>query len=117
MEGSSGYDESYFNAENLGLRVYYGANTTASYEMFRDITGRVTGSYSIDDYLNTADDRQDRTTMAGIGLSYSRLRYLIAAIDYRYRLRDSSETGNEYQENRLYFSITLKPVRDIYLKK
>jgi hypothetical protein len=109
LTGSSGYDESYFDEDNLGLRIFYQAGGVFTYEMLKDISARLAGSYRSDTYLNTDDDQEDHTTTGSVGLVFNRIRYVSAVLSYDYRLLDSTSDGEGYEENRFSFTITIRP--------
>ncbi len=117
VTGSSGYDESFFDEDNLGLRVYYDADAIFTHEFLRGISYEIDAGYRVDQYLNTDPDRVDHTRTIGAGLVYSRIDFLTARVDYDYRDVLSDEDEEEYVENRISFSITLTPRNPIYLRR
>jgi uncharacterized protein (PEP-CTERM system associated) len=114
---SSGYDEAFFDSDNLGLRVYYGAAGQLSYALSRTVNTEINGSYRYNDYVNTDPERTDRISIFGGGLIFTPLEFLSARVNYQHRYVDSSEESNEYRENRLSFSITLRPEQPFYLQR
>ena len=117
ITGASGYDESYFDQDNLGLRVYYDATATFNHEFLRDISYEVNGGYRVDQYINIDPEQEDRTSTAGAGLIFSRIDFMTARIDYTYTDVESDEPEDEYTENRISFTITLTPRNPMYLKR
>jgi hypothetical protein len=109
ITGSSGYSESYFDEDNLGLSIYYQGGALLSYEVVQNLVTTISGSYRITNYLNTEDDREDYTTASSVGLTYNGLRHVSANLSYDYRSVDSSEEDEGYQENRVSLSITFTP--------
>jgi len=113
ITGSSGYNESYFRENNLGPRIYYQGGAQLSYQIRQDLIAAVGGSCRTDTYLNTDDDREDRTTTGYAGLTYTGIQYVSAELSYDYRLLDSDEDDLGFQERRITFSITLTPEQAI----
>jgi len=106
---ASGYEEEFFTQDNQGLRIFYEGGAQFAYEILNDIFINVSGAYRQDIYLNTDDNQNDFTTLGNVGISYNRIRYVTAAISYDYRLVDSSEEDEGYQENRISLRITFTP--------
>ena len=109
LAGYSGYQESSFGAENLGFDEFYGTEATATHAFSRHITGDVFSSYRRDKYTDTDDDREDKTTRAGAGLSAQLVRWLSARLGYTYRTVNSDDSEDEYTENRFILTFTLAP--------
>ena len=112
--GSTGYDETYFGAENLGLSIFYEAGLEANYNLTRRVTGDIFGSYRQDKYEDEeVSTRRDKTTRGGAGLSYTYERWLSSNInfiiraEYSYNKFNSSIDENDYVENRGLLTITL----------
>lgn len=116
LTGSSGYDESYFDAENLGFDIFYQAQCMASYGFTRHISSDISGSYREDKYVNLETERKDRTTMAGMGLNFQPQRWFSIGLDYSYRMINSTLDENDYDENRIMIRFTLIPSLPFRLK-
>jgi len=111
--GSGGYDESYYEAEDVGFSKYYEIGTTATYNFTRYISGNVFGSYRNDEYPSSEDDREDEASRAGVGLNAQVKKWMRIGLEYSYRTNDSTEDENDYDENRAFVSITLSPARPL----
>ncbi len=113
ITGSSGYRESYLDAENLGFSLYYGAECHAEYHFSRHFFSNGFASYNVDDYTNTDSesgaDREDRNTRAGIGITALITKWCSINLEYTYRFLDSTDIEVEYQENRTTFRIDIVP--------
>ena len=109
LAGYSGYENSAFGAENLGFDEYYGAEASARHEFSRHITGDVFSSYRRDKYTDPDDDREDKTTRAGVGLSARLARWLVARLGYTYTDLNSDDSEDEYTENSVILTFTLAP--------
>ena len=109
--GSSGYEGSYFGAEELGITEFYEFGGSATYQLTRHFSGNIFGSYRNSEYIETTDDREDEITRAGLGLKLQALEWMSLGLNYAYRSVDSDEDEEEYDENRVIFRITLSPPR------
>ncbi len=117
INATSGYDEAFSTQDNLGLLIFYEGGAELGYEILEDILASISASYRRDIFLNTDDEREDTTTLGGVAISYNRIRYVSATVSYDYRLRDSSEEDQGYQENRISLRITFTPEQPIRLIK
>jgi hypothetical protein len=109
LTGSGGYKEPTAGAETLGIREYYEVGTSVTYRLTRHLSGRAFGSYRYDDYLEETPEREDKTTKAGLGLDWQILKWMSLGLDYAFRTVDSDRSLEEYDENRVFFSISLFP--------
>ena len=115
LSGSSGYGESYFGAENLGFNTFYQGEGSGSYSFTKSFRGRIFGSYRETDYVNSADDRTDQISTAGIGFTYDPLTidWLSCSLTYTYRRMDSTIDENDYEEDRVLLNFNLIPSKTI----
>jgi hypothetical protein len=111
LTGSGGYGGSYFGAETLGVTKFYELGGSATYQLTRHLSGNVFGSYRDSEYLETIDNRKDKITRAGLGLTMQALEWMSLGLNYAYRTVDSTVDTEEYDENRVLFRITLSPPR------
>lgn len=111
ITGSGGYEGSYFGAEGLGVAEFYELAGSVTYQLTRHLSGNVFGSYRDNDYTETTDDREDKITRAGLGLTMQALEWMSLGLNYAYRTVDSTLDTEEYDENRVLFRITLSPPR------
>ncbi|MGP8330800.1 MAG: outer membrane beta-barrel protein [Methanosarcinaceae archaeon] len=109
--GSSGYDETYFGAENLGFDIFYQAQYNASYSFTKHIRGNISSSYRRDKYMNLKTERKDNTAKAAIGLTFQPLQWMSIGLNYTYQLVNSTLDENDYVENKGLISIILSPSR------
>ena len=118
LAGSSGYDANYGGAENLGFSLYYQAESRVEYGFTRQFTGDIYASYRRNKYTDPVEeDRIDKITVAGAGLEYQARRWASLRLDYSYRTVDSTDITNEYDENRVLFTVTLSPSQPIRLSQ
>jgi putative beta-barrel porin BBP2 len=115
IKGSSGYRESYLDAENLGFSLYYGAECEAEYDFTRHISANALLSFTVDDYSDYENefgenvDRLDRYTYSGIGVTAQIAKWCSLNLEYSYRFLNSTIVELEYQENRATFTVEIAP--------
>jgi len=109
LTGSSGYDQTYFGAENLGFDVFYTAELSATHAFSRHVTGDAFSSYRKDKYTETEDDREDDTIEAGCGITAQLNRWLSTRLGYTFRNVESDDSEDEYTENSIILTFTLAP--------
>jgi hypothetical protein len=115
--GASGYEQPFFDQDDLGLRIYYRGSAIFNHQFLRDISYEINGGYRLDHYIDVNPERKDKTTTAGVGLIFSRIDFMETRVDYAYRDVASDENVEEYTENRFSLTITLTPRNPIYLKR
>lgn len=104
LSGSSGYENSQLNTENLGFNVYYGAESRFDYQYSRVLTSSIHGEYRHNDYVNSSPDDSDRvdvTITSGCSLNWQIVRWLSAGIEYGFRNLNSNINENDFNENRV----------------
>jgi len=111
LTGSGGYKDPTAGAETLGIREYYEVGTSVTYRFTRYLSGNAFGSYRYDDYLEYTPEREDKTTKAGLGLNLQVLKWMSLGLDYTFRTVDSDQKLEEYDENSVFFRISLFPTR------
>ncbi|MBW2643054.1 MAG: outer membrane beta-barrel protein [Deltaproteobacteria bacterium] len=109
ITGSAGYEGSYFGAEGLGVAEFYELGGSATYQMTKHLSGNVFGSYRDNEYKEETPDREDKITRVGLGLTMQALEWMSLGLDYAYRTVDSTVDIEEYDENRVFFRVTLSP--------
>lgn len=107
----SGYDIDDGGTQDLGLNIYYEAIARTNFAFTPRFSAIATLGYRYDDYPRAGvGGTEDRQTLTGTaGLEYQVLRWLFLNLDYSYLDRSSTFEVNEYTENRVIFSITLRP--------
>jgi hypothetical protein len=117
LTGSGGYKEPTSGAESLGVREYYEAGTSLRYEFTKYLSGNAFASYRYDDYLESTPDREDKTTKAGLNLNLQVLKWMSFGLDYTFRTVDSDIDTEEYDENRVFFRISLFPTHPFHTSR
>jgi hypothetical protein len=110
LNGSSGYRQQFFEAENLGFSEYRQASSTLTYNPIERLTTRLSGFYQRDEYQETNPEREDNTWSARVSLSYRLLDWLSASLGYSYHERDSSIDENDYRNSRVIFTLDVEKV-------
>ena len=114
---SSGYDQSYFGAENLGYYTFSGIQGAVNYGLSKSLTGNISASYRENDYANLTPNRKDRIGQAGFGLTFNPLTitWLSIGLHYSYRTHNSTLDANDFVEDSVQFNISISPSQPIRL--
>ncbi len=112
LNGAAGYENASFGSENLGFNVFYRGDVKGSYAFTRNLFGTLTTSYRYDTY-NDEDDRKDRRMRAALGMNYRFGKWLSTSVNYSYEKLASTDSGNEYDDNRISFNVVMTPPRPI----
>ena len=104
--GNSGLDRTDFGNERLGLEWFAGITGNARYNFTRNFYGNVVARYRYSDVIN--ESREDNRYRAGAGLGWLPTRWMELTLDYYYNVLDSTGT-EDYNENRVWFQVTLQP--------
>ncbi|MBL0732757.1 MAG: outer membrane beta-barrel protein [Desulfosarcina sp.] len=109
LTGVIGYDEANLGAENLGFEKYYQVKGSAEYSFTQRLSANINYSFRRDKYVDTDENRIDRTSRFGTGFRYAPTRWMFFSLDYSYNTVTSTDREDEYDENRVIFSISLSP--------
>lgn len=109
--GSGGYEESSFGAESLGNTEFYQLGGSATYQFTRYFSGNIFGSYRNSKYIDEDPEREDKITIAGLGMTMQAFEWMSLGLDYAYHTVDSTLDEDDYDENRVILRITLFPPR------
>lgn len=109
LSGGTGYDETFFGAENLGFTYYYQAQLSGAYAFSKRMNGTASLDLRRDEYLNEDPERKDNTATFGSSLSYVLRPWLLMNFHYTYRNLDSNLGEEDYDENRVMLSFTVRP--------
>ena len=117
ISGTGGYSEAYYGAEVLGFSKYYQASWSGSYLFAKNLTGRLFGSFRQSKYLDLPYDRKDNTGVSGAGLTFDPITIKWLSIDLTYvaRKTNSSVDANDFREDRIQLSVTIRPSLPIRL--
>ncbi|MCK5098214.1 MAG: TonB-dependent receptor [Desulfobacteraceae bacterium] len=108
ISASSGYGEISEDAASLGFRIYYQAGFDYNYELTRQVTLDISGSYLRDEFDEEQIDRNDNTFNLNAGVSWSPLNWMTLGLSYSYtNFKTDAAARDDYVENRGIFTITL----------
>ena len=106
VRGLAGIDRNDFGSERLGFERYGGFIGNATYRFTRHFFGRTNGRYRYSDFVNV--NREDHRFSVGAGIGWRPLTWMTLTLNYGFFKLDSNET-EDYDENRAWFNVTLKP--------
>jgi hypothetical protein len=114
ITGSSGYDEGNEDAESLGYNIYYRTGFQLNYQLLKRLSSNIFGSYTRDEYEETAVNRKDNTINLGGGLTWSPLKWLRFNLSYSYKDfdTDAAQRG-DYTENKGTLSVSFIPAQPV----
>jgi hypothetical protein len=115
LSGGTGYQQTFFGAENLGFTQYYDAAIGGNYQLTQRLTasGQVTYTHNI--YMDQAD-RKDDLIAVEASLQYVIGPWLTSTLRVAHRQLDSDEASEAYEENRVSLSFGLTPIRSWLLR-
>lgn len=99
LNASTGYQQSYFDGENLGLSTYYQVDGDWRYPLTRYLDAGIDAFWRLDEFKEITPERTDETMGAGADLSWQIREPLFLSINLRYQTVDSddpTETEDSY---------------------
>lgn len=109
LTGASGYDQTYFGAENLGFTQYYEARGNLTYALTRYLSSNLSLNYRYNRYTDQEPERKDHVATLTGGLNYQWLRWLNLGLSDSYRVVESNHNQEDYRENRIILNISMTP--------
>lgn len=111
ITGSSAYASSGDTAASLGYNTSYQVGAAFNHMLAKRLSTRVFGTYSrIEFDQPQAVDRKDDRASLGAGLTWTPLKWLQLGVNYSFTdYRTTDATRDDYQDNRVFFSVTLVP--------
>ncbi|THB73208.1 MAG: hypothetical protein D3926_24320 [Desulfobacteraceae bacterium] len=111
---SSGYEEVNERAASLGFSIYYQGGFIYNYELSRQVSLDITGTYTRDEFDETGNNRTDDRLDFSTGITWRPLSWMTCTFSYSYTSFDTDDIlRNDYDENRVQFTVTLTPYRSI----
>lgn len=108
--GSSEYSSSGDSAASLGYQTTYRAGAEFSHQWLKQLGTRVFGAYSRMEFDDPLASREDDLATLGAGLSWTPLKWMRIGVTYSFTdYRTTAALRNDYQDNRVYFSVSLVP--------
>lgn len=115
LTGSSGLRIDDTGTEDRGLNIYYQARLDLGHDFTRRFSGNLYGSYMYNEYPDMDPELQTSTITSGAGIRYQALQWLFFSLNYSYRTFQSDIELDEYTENRVTLTISLRPSRPFRL--
>ncbi len=109
ITGSSGYEESSEEAASLGYSTYYQGGFSLDYQLLKQMSSSVFGSYRIQEFQEQAVDRQDDTMEIGAGFTWLPLRWMVLNLSGSHLDYNTDALRGDYKENRVTFFVRLVP--------
>lgn len=106
---SSGIDSQDFSGDNQGFERYAQGEIIGRYNFTRDLFSDCNLRYRYSDYLNSEDGEIDHRYTADVGLGYSITRWMTLRLSYQFNKLDAVNSTDDYEQNRVLFTVTLQP--------
>ena len=103
--GAGGWNEAYLEAERRGFTKYWSWNATVEHQLAEPLACVFGGSYRSD---KEDTGRRWKTIRGNVGLRYSFLRWFNAGIEYTYAKRDDDVDADDYTDNRVMLTLTVR---------
>lgn len=114
FSADSGYDMSYFGAEQLGFGYYYNVQGGGRYTFSEHLSATLSARFQKDEFTEKEDQRDDTTTQLESGIIFRPPgKWLTVRLNYLYQTVDATEAIDSYTENRVTATVTLAPARPI----
>ena len=108
ISASSGYAQFSDNAASLGFRIHYQAGFNYNYELSRQVSLDISGSYLRDECYEEQADRIDNTSNLSAGILWNPLNWITFGLSYSYtNFKTDADIRDDYVENRAIFTVTL----------
>jgi hypothetical protein len=108
LRSSTGYQQQFFEAENLGFTRYYRVSGNFTYQFLEKLTTSLSAFYWRDEYKETTTNREDNTWGGRVAFEYEFSRWLTLSAGYDYRERDSTDNDNDYHDQRFTINLNLQ---------
>ena len=104
--GSGGFSERRFTGVVAdGLSEFWAINATFDYKLLEDLTSNLHAGYRHDKYIERTTDDTEKGLNAGVGLTYSFLRWYAFSARYEYYKLNADVPTSEYNDNRVYLEL------------
>ena len=117
VNATSGWETTYFGAENLGFTIFYEGGLRGEYAFSSRFSGNASVRYRKSEFTDQDPDREDDLLRAGLGLTYQALTWLYFDLSYGYNQLDSNLDENDYHEHTALLSVTFRPMEPFPLTK
>jgi len=109
VTGGSGYEQSYFGAENLGFTVYYQARGRLTHAFTKRVDGDFSVGFRRNEYRDEEPEQEDDIWDFQAGLNWQVFQRVFLRLSDTYRIVDSNLEEEEYKENKVMLSLTYTP--------
>jgi hypothetical protein len=106
---TSGIDSQDFSGDTQGFERFAQAELIGNYNFTRDFFGDCSLRYRYSDYIDSEDDEVDHRYTADVGLGYRVTRWMTLRLAYAFNKLDAINSTDDYEQNRVYATITLQP--------
>ncbi len=106
---TSGIDSEDFSSDTRGFERYAQAEIIGLYNFTRDFFGDCNLRYRYSDYIASEDDEVDHRYTAGAGLGYRVTRWMTLRLGYEFNKLDNINGTEDYEQHRVYATMTLQP--------
>jgi hypothetical protein len=107
--GSSGIDSQDFSDQNNGFERYAQTEIIGRYDFTRELFGDCHLRYRYSEYLNSEDNEVDHRFTADVGLGYGITRWMTLRLGYQFNKLDAINSTDDYDQHRVYATLTLQP--------
>lgn len=107
INGSTGFDEQYFDAFNLGANEYRRIRAIYSFTAAEGLNVNMSAGYTENEYLELGLPRKDQTWYGNASMSYQLTERLRTSLTYTHQERTSDEKEEGYAVNRVMLKLTI----------
>lgn len=105
---STGFDEQYFDAYNLGANEYRSATVRYRFTPAEDLGVVVGAGYTENDYFDPEGPASDKTWFGNVDISYQLTDRLQTSLNYEHHQRESDGAEDEgYKANRIMLRLSI----------
>jgi hypothetical protein len=106
---TSGIGSEDFSDETRGFERYAQAEVIGLYNFTRDFFGDCSLRYRYSDFINSDEDEVDHRYTADAGLGYRITRWMTLRLAYQFNKLDNINGPDDYEQHRVYATVTLQP--------
>jgi predicted porin len=106
---TSGVDSEDFSSDTRGFERYAQGEIIGLYNFTRDFFGDCSLRYRYSDFINSDDDEVDHRYTADAGLGYRVTRWMTLRLAYQFNKLDNINGTDDYEQHRVYATLTLQP--------
>jgi len=108
--GTAGLGSQDFSAQNQGFTRYGQGDIIGRYNFTRQLYGEASFLYRYSDYINSENDEVDHYLRPQVLLGYEVFRWMNVSLSYSYnKYIATNNSVDDYEENSVLFTLTLRP--------